>query len=396
MQNHEQLILTGEDEAFPHAADIAYAGFSGPSLRRNRNAAVNVTAEEAFAGAETCEILALPHLAGYVEPGVPRVSAFHPVPGPALVASSTFAPTGLAPAFPEGDFRLVSRGVTVGWGVPAGATWSGPASGASVVEVRGAVLHGVYDLIATLEPLLVEDLASLVEPRDAIPAGSIVLGDPGAVVLRGATAEPGVTFDVTGGPVVLEGGVDVKSGTRLEGPLWAGPNTRLLGGRIGRCAIGPSCVVRGELVSSVFLGYANKAHDGFVGHSVLGRWVNLGAGTITSNLKNTYGPVRLSVRGTTIETGLRQLGSLIGDHAKTAIGTLLSTGTVIGGGANVFDAVRPPRYVPPFAWGADGRERMTREGVVRIAERVLPRRDVAVDDATRAALGRIYDWTAAA
>src|SRR2546426_3492982 len=105
------------------------------------------------------------------------------------------------------------------------------------------------------------------------------------------------------------------------------------------------CKIRGEVSTCVFLGYANKAHDGFVGHSVIGRWVNLGAGTVTSDLKNTYGPVRLDVNGTALETGLQFLGSLIGDHAKTAIGTLLGTGTVIGAGANVFDAVRPPKYV---------------------------------------------------
>jgi hypothetical protein len=157
-------------------------------------------------------------------------------------------------------------------------------------------------------------------------------------------------------------------------------------------AIGPHSVVRGEVTHVVFLGYGNKGHDGFVGHSVLGRWVNLGAGTITSNLKNTYGPIRLDVAGAALETGLNNLGALIGDHAKTAIGTLLPTGTVIGAGANVFSSVRPPKYVPPFAWGGDGAQRMSRDGFLRVVERVLPRRDVAVDDATRASLGRVYDW----
>jgi hypothetical protein len=146
------------------------------------------------------------------------------------------------------------------------------------------------------------------------------------------------------------------------------------------------------MATSVLLGYANKAHDGFVGHSVLGRWVNLGAGTITSNLKNTYGSVRLDIAGTSLETGHQFLGSLIGDHAKTAIGTLLGTGTIIGAGANVFDGVRAPKYVPPFAWGGLGSERMTRHGFLAVVERVLPRRHVEVNDATRTYLGRAYDW----
>jgi len=354
---------------------------------------------EAFAGTETTTIFALPHLAGFVEPGVPAVGARRPVAGPALIGSSTFVPRGLAPPLPPAAFRLSCSGVTVGWGVGPGATWNGPQANAASVEVPGVVLHGAYDLVRVLEPLLAEDLGAWLGESDPIPAGSIVLGDPAWISLHDTAVEPGVVFDVRQGPVVLESGVEVRSGTRLEGPLWTGANTHLLGGPIRASAIGPHCKVRGELASCLFLGYANKAHDGFVGNCVIGRWVNLGAGTITSNLKNTYGSVRLDVAGAAIETGLTNLGSLIGDHAKTAIGTLLGTGTVIGVGANVFGAVRPPKYVPPLAWGvseatAEAGVRLTKEGFLKIAERVLPRRDVAVDDAIRAMLGRIYDWAA--
>jgi UDP-N-acetylglucosamine diphosphorylase/glucosamine-1-phosphate N-acetyltransferase len=204
--------------------------------------------------------------------------------------------------------------------------------------------------------------------------------------------EPGVIFDTRNGPVVLESGVEVRSGARLEGPLWVGANTRLLGGPIRNSAIGPWSVVRGELSTTTMLGYANKSHEGFVGHSVLGRWVNLGAGTITSNLKSTYGPVRLHVNGVDLETGHQFLGSLLGDHAKTAIGTLLDTGSVVGVGANVFDALRPPKYVPPFAWGGATSERMTQQKFLEIVERVLPRRSVEVTDSMRSYLRRSFDW----
>jgi len=339
-----------------------WAPFAGVRPLSELRAGAHLVRErwEAFVGAEATEIFAVPHLAGFAEAGVPTVSPRHPVTGPALIGSSTFAPRGLAPALPEGGggaFRLTCAGITVGWGVGPGVTWDGPQPHAAAHEVAGVVLHGVHDLIRTL------------------------------------AVEPGVVFDVRDGPVVLESGVEVRSGARLEGPLWAGANAHLLGGAIRASAIGPRCNIRGELSNCVFLGYANKAHDGFVGHSVIGRWANLGAGTITSNLKNTYGAVRLEVAGTAIDTGMQFLGSLIGDHAKTAIGTLLGTGTVIGAGANVFDAVRPPKYVPPFAWGGgDGATRASREGFLKVAERVLPRRDVPVDQALRAVLGRIYDW----
>ena len=379
----------------------AWTPFAGARPLSELRAGAHLIRErwEAFVGTATTEIMALPHLAGFVEPGVPPVTARHPIAGAAIIGSSTFAPRGIAPAFPDGPFRLSCKGVTVGWGVGPGATWDGPQPHAAAVEVSGVVLHGVYDLVPALDRLLAEDLLALVGDGDAIPRGSTVIGDPGLLALHGAAIEPGVVFDTTAGPVVLESGVDVRAGTRLDGPLWAGANTQLLGGPIKASAIGPHCKIRGELASCAFLGYANKAHDGFVGSSVIGRWANLGAGTITSNLKNTYGAVRLDVAATSIETGLQFLGSLIGDHAKTAIGTLLATGTVIGVGANVFDAVRPPKYVPPFAWGAAegarpraGAARVTREGFLTIAERVLRRRDVPMDDATRALFGRIYDW----
>ena len=191
---------------------------------------------------------------------------------------------------------------------------------------------GTFDLVGALEALLVADCADFrAAPTSGVPDGSIVLGDPTDVIVLGASVEPGVVFDVRHGAVVIDEAVEVRHGTRLEGPVYAGPGTRLLGGFIRSSVFGPECRVRGEIAASVFLGYANKAHDGFVGHSVVGHWVNLGAGTTTSNLKNTYGLVRLEVHGQRIETGRHNLGTLFGDHAKTAIGTMLATGTVVVG-----------------------------------------------------------------
>lgn len=189
--------------------------------------------------------------------------------------------------------------------------------------------------------------------------------------------------------MVLQDGVEVRHGARLEGPVFAGPATRIHGGFIRNCAFGPECRVQGELSTTVFTGYDNKSHDGFVGHSVLGPWVNLGAGTITSNLKNTYGPVRLEVRDARIETGRLNLGTLFGDHAKTAIGTMLATGTIVSAGANVFGAAAP-RYIPPFSWGSTGPERVTEEGFLRVAERVMGRRSVVFTPEQRRSLQQMH------
>lgn len=347
---------------------------------------------ETFVGTEAAAIFALPHLAGFPEAGVPAVEARRSVQGPAVIGSSTFAPRGLAAPFPDAPARLVHAGITVGWAVPAGATWTGPVAHAHTIEVAGVLLHGVHDLISALEQLLREDVIKLLGDSDPVPQGSIVIGDPAWISVHEAAVEPGVVFDTRIGPVVLESGVEVRSGTRLEGPLWVGSNTRLVGGPIRNSAIGPWSVVHGEMSATTVLGYANKSHYGFVGHSVVGRWVNLGAGTTTSNLKSTYGPVRLRVRNADLETGHQFLGSLIGDHAKTCIGLMLDTGSVIGAGASVFDALRAPKYVPPFAWGGSGSERMTPQKFLAVVERVLPRRDVPVTAQMRSYLSRAYEW----
>ncbi len=350
---------------------------------------------EAVAGGETKSIAAAPHLRGFAEDGVPPVATPGPVAGPAVVGRSDFAPSGEPVALPDAPARLVNDGETVGWCVPAGTTWTPDATYPDEVAIDGLVLHGAYDLVTALEHLLVADAADFTHERgDEIPDASVVIGDPADVVLLGALVEPGVTFDVREGAVVIEQHAYVKGGTRFEGPVYVGPGTAVQGGLIRHCSIGPRCRIRGEVQSAVFLGYGNKVHDGFVGHSVVGRWVNLGAGTTTSNLKNTYGPVRLAVAGERIETGRQFLGTLFGDYAKTAIGTLLDTGSVVGAGANVFGTVRPPKYVPPFAWG-DGRARVERDGFLTVVNRTLPRRDVQVTDAVRASLSAIYDHAVA-
>jgi len=345
---------------------------------------------EAIADTSTEAVFAPAHLHAFVEEGAPVVQEPSPVPGPAIIGRSDFAPAGVTPEWPSGAARLVNDGETVGWAVPEGSSWDGDLSDAEEVEVEGMLLHGAFDLITAIEHLLAADVADFLrEPGDPIADGSIVLGDPNEVVVLGAAIEPGVVFDTRRGAIVLEQHAYIRAGSRLEGPLFVGPGTEILGGTVGGSSFGPRCRVRGEVMTSVFLGYANKAHEGFVGHSAVGRWANLGAGTTTSNLKNTYGAIRLAVGGDALETGRQFLGTLLGDHAKTAIGTLLPTGAVVGMGANVFGTANVPKHVPPFAWGLS-EDRMRLEGFLTTARRVMPRRQVEVTDAVAAALEASY------
>jgi len=327
------------------------------------------------------------HVEGFHEGDEPPPGDPSAISGPAVVAASWFAPAGRAvPLAPE-TRRLVWNDVVVAWVVPAGERFDPSSTRGRAVAVEGILLAGTHSLLDALENLLIEDCAAF-RGRGTTPGEALILGDPADVVSLGATVEPGVVFDVRPGPVVLEKGAEVRSGTRIEGPMFVAADTRVLGGYVRSSVLGPNCRVRGEVASSIFLGYANKAHDGFVGHSVLGHWVNLGAGTTTSNLKNTYGLVRLNVEGESIETGRLNVGTFFGDHAKTAIGTMLTSGTVVSVGANVFGGPAP-KYVLPFAWGVGG-EMMTEEGFLRIAERVFARRNVAWSDGRRESLRLTY------
>jgi UDP-N-acetylglucosamine diphosphorylase/glucosamine-1-phosphate N-acetyltransferase len=380
----------------PESPGVEWAPFAGVRPIAELRAGIWRIRErwEAAAGNDATALLG-DHAAGFVEGDEPSIRPLSSVEGPALVGTAWFAPTGVPVTPGPGVRRLVHGEETVGWVVPAGERWRGPHDNGPTLAIDGVPLRGTYDLLTALEQLLSADCTDFfAAPHPGIPEGSIVLGDPAHLIILGAKVEPGVVFDLRQGAVVVDQGAEVRSGTRLEGPLYVGPGTRVLGGFLRASVFGPECRIHGEVSTSVFHGFSNKSHDGFVGHSIVGHWVNLGAGTTTSNLKNTYGPVRLEVNGARIETGRLNVGSLIGDHAKTAIGSMLATGTVICSGANVFGATMPPKYVPPFAWGCEGSERMTEDGFLRVAERVMERRSVAFSPARRESLRLAYQRTA--
>lgn len=164
--------------------------------------------------------------------------------------------------------------------------------------------------------------------------------------------EPFCSLDASQGPIYIDQGAIISSHSRVEGPAYIGEETIITGGKIREgCSIGPGCRVGGEVEATVFEGFANKYHSGFLGHSYIGEWVNLGALTTNSDLKNNYKPVRVQVGKDTMDTGLIKVGTFIADHTKTGIGTLFNTGTVVGVGCNIFGERLPPKYIPSFLWG---------------------------------------------
>ncbi|MBM4193926.1 MAG: hypothetical protein FJ202_06035 [Gemmatimonadetes bacterium] len=258
---------------------------------------------------------------------------------------------------------------------------------------KGWWLDHAWDIVRHLPEMLRSDAMSLADGiKDAPPPHLTVLGEHRAAVARGAYVEPHVVFDTTGGDIVVLPGARINAFTRIAGPAVIGDSTIVAGGRFAAVAIGEHSRVCGEMSVTAVQGYANKGHDGFVGHSVIGRWANLGALTTTSNLKNSYGSVRVETATGEHDTGMQFLGSLIGDHAKTAIGTRLMTGTIVGAGANVFGDRSPAKRVPPFAWGDQPPfARYERAKFTEVARHVMKRREVTLSPGNQATLEAAWD-----
>jgi len=172
-----------------------------------------------------------------------------------------------------------------------------------------------------------------------------------------AEVQPFVCVDTMHGPVTIDEGAVINPHTRIEGPAYIGRDSVIVGGKIREgCSIGAVCRVGGEVEESILHGYSNKYHDGFLGHAYVCEWVNLGALTTNSDLKNDYSTVQVHLKGELVDTGDTKVGSFIGDHTKTSIGTVLNTGTVVGVMCNVLTGgAMTPKFIPSFTMFMDNK-----------------------------------------
>jgi len=236
--------------------------------------------------------------------------------------------------------------------------------------------------------------AEIVRQASGMARGRAGRIDPGAYLLQeedicigaGSRIKPGAVVDAEAGPIRIGRQVTVGPTATITGPCVIGDGCLIRpGASISGSSIGPVCKVGGEVEVTILHGFSNKQHDGFLGHSYVGEWVNLGADTVNSDLKNTYGPVRVPINGRDVDSGEQFVGAFIGDHTKTGINVTLPTGCVIGFACSLFVSRTPPKFVPSFTWLTDdGAQRNDSDKALAVAATVWARRGRSLSEAERA------------
>lgn len=321
------------------------------------------------------------------------------LPGPWLAPFVT----GSGPERLRTGERLVAARIPAGTRrseLPQGEGFESSLAGLALPDrqVEAQLLEHPWQLVGWNAAAIAEDLARQVPGlRGDVHRSAVVLDEGRVQVEPGARVDPLAVLDAREGPILVRRGAVIGAHTIVVGPCVVGERTQLLGGVIARSTIGRECRIAGEVEECVWQGFSNKRHHGFVGHSVIGEWVNLGALTTTSDLKNNYGPVRVWIEGRERDTGISKLGSLVGAHVKTGIGTLLPTGAAIGTGSNLFGGGRfAPRAMPSFAWWDGERTEEHRlDAFLNTAAVAMSRRGERLTEAAEAALRRLFEATMA-
>ncbi|MFW6060987.1 MAG: putative sugar nucleotidyl transferase [Phycisphaeraceae bacterium] len=251
-----------------------------------------------------------------------------------------------------------------------------------------ALLARPWHLLHALEPALQADLAASALPdvRDDPPTGMHIVGAHPVRIAPDATVLPAVVVNVEKGPVVIDHGARIEPFAALEGPCYIGRRSHLAAHTMLRAgtSIGPHCKVGGEIKHAIIQGHSNKAHLGYLGDAIVGQWCNLGADTNVSNLKNTYGPVRVQLEPNEPpeDTGRTNHGPIIGDFVRTAIGSRLLTGSVVATGCMLALSSFVPKHVPRFTFCTDaGASIHDLPALLATAERMMQAHAVHLTDA---------------
>lgn len=251
----------------------------------------------------------------------------------------------------------------------------------NVKKVKARLVHYPWDLIDINKEQIKSDFMSHIKDgliQGVIHEGVHMIMESQIFTGKKTVIKPGCVLDAENGPIYIGNNVRISSNSVIEGPVFIGDNvviqplSRILTG----ANIGKVSKVGGEIVNTIIQDNSNKQHDGFLGDSYVGSWVNLGAGTVNSNLTNTYGTVKVQMIDKVIDTGQTFLGMIMGDHTKTAINTKFTTGSIIGFACNILMTRTPPKFTPSFSWYSDNATRdYDVERDLQVARRMMERRD---------------------
>lgn len=272
------------------------------------------------------------------------------------------------------------------------------------VDAGGWMVERPWNLIDLNPELLVADFQMRIPGRSAVEfqiesdQQLAILGNPEDVSIDpSASIDPFVVIDARGGPVSIEADVKIQAFTRLEGPCHVGFQSELFRANLkSGSTIGPVCRVGGEIEAAIMHGYSNKYHDGFLGHSYVCPWVNMGALTTNSDLKNDYSTVRVPLAGVPVDSGSKKVGAFFGDHTKTALCSQFNTGSSLG----VMTMILPggellPKHVPSFSrvWHGAIDDQLDLDGALETARLAMDRRNCDLTAAQERLLRYLYEQT---
>ena len=273
---------------------------------------------------------------------------------------------------------------------------------ARMVEVKTRMLVYPWDMVVLNAEQIMRDVALLASASGWLTAAerppadqSVIVHNPSHVYLHpDARLHGPLVLDARDGPIVVDA-AHIEPFSFIQGPTAIGAGSLIASARIrAETTIGPVCRVGGEVEASIIQGYSNKHHDGFLGHSYLGEWVNLGAMTTNSDLKNTYGSIRvmLTEHGQ-VDSGQMKLGCFLADHVKLGIGVHLNGGAVIGTGSNIFGVHFAPKTVPPFTWGGEVFREYRIDRMIEVARKVMSRRKLVLKPEMETMLREVFAQT---
>jgi UDP-N-acetylglucosamine diphosphorylase/glucosamine-1-phosphate N-acetyltransferase len=260
-------------------------------------------------------------------------------------------------------------------------------------KLPGFILNNFWDLIKYNEPMLIHHF-KMKKGKSKTLTGIYIIGNKKNVyVAKDAVIHNLVCIDASAGPVYIDKGAVIRPFTTIIGPSYIGRDTIIERAKIIKSSIGPVCRVGGEVEACIFQGYSNKYHEGFIGHSFIGEWVNLGALTTNSDIKNNYGSVKVLYGKKRIDSGMIKLGCFIGDHTKIGIGTLIPTGAVISSFVNFFGGGMMPGFISCFKWlTAEKQEDYKLEKAITTAKIVMKRRNIKMSKQYEDLIRMNYKW----